>query len=370
VQESVRLTDDRFRRARESIRVQAAFCVRYPSIDKLVEAWTDDLSRGGMFLRTQRFLPVNAVIRCDFILPGGDDVVVIARVCWVRDDAEAAELGKPAGMGIEFLDMTGDNAARIERYLAERTGGPIVQAVTRGEAPIDLLIVDDDEPARRRMAEPFAARGDRVRQAADGLEALTSCLKAPPQLVISDVEMPRMDGWAFLRVVRARPSLSDTAFVFLTALVGEEDRLRGFQLGVDDWIVKPWSEEELLLRVDRLVSRPLRSATRSSLRGDLEQVALTSVLGFLELERKTGVLLVVGERVARVYVRDGRPLAIDVTGAAPDAPPRARMMDVFAWGKGQFEFASGDVSADDQLQATAQTLVMEYARKTDEGKGR
>src|SRR5258708_37267644 len=102
-------------------RVQATFKVSYGTVDQLLDAYSSDLSKGGMFLTTDQFLPVNAVIRVNLELGEGSvEIPVICRVVYVRDAAAARSVGKPSGMGIEFLDMTAESLRLIEAYIAER----------------------------------------------------------------------------------------------------------------------------------------------------------------------------------------------------------------------------------------------------------
>jgi uncharacterized protein (TIGR02266 family) len=362
------------RRRRESPRIEAAFRVRYPSLDKLVVAYTHDLSQGGMFLATQRFLPINAVVRLQIELPeGGGEIVAIARVAYVRDAKAAQEDGKPAGLGVQFLDLEGESAERIERFIterttlaAERTGSHRAVRARR----LQVLVVDDDANYRALAAEPFVARGDIVRAAVDGLDALAVCLKDPPDVVLSDVQMPRMDGWQLLRMIRARPSLARVPVVFLSTLTGDDDRLKGYQFGVDDYVAKPFRADELVARVERVLERATRSShptvERKTLRGDLEQVSLPSLLSFFEVERKTGILLLVGDRVARLYLRDGRPLRVELIDATDGATPDGVVFDVLGWTSGHFEFAAQDVACEDQLRTTVSALIIEHARRVDE----
>jgi CheY-like chemotaxis protein/Tfp pilus assembly protein PilZ len=338
-------------------------------------AYTQDLSRGGMFLRTQRFLPLNAVIRLFLELPeDGGEVSAIARVVYVRDEGEARASRKPAGMGIQFLDLAGESAGRIERFIAERTTLESEHsAPQRVNRRLSVLVVDDDDNYRELAASPFRDRQDSVRTAGDGLQGLAACLKDPPDVILSDVQMPRMDGWQLLRMVRVRPSLSSIPVVFLTTLSGDEERLKGYQLGVDDYVAKPYRPEELIVRVDRLVGRldsqgSKPNVGRKTLRGDLEQVALPSVLSFLEVERKTGVLLLVGERTARIYLRDGRPLRVELADEPPDTDSKRVIYGVLGWTTGQFEFALQDVMCDDELQVSVTALLLEHARLGDEAR--
>jgi uncharacterized protein (TIGR02266 family) len=351
--------------------------VSYRTLDELVVAYTRDLSRGGLFLKTQKFLPINAVVLLSLELPeGGGEVPVIARVAFIRDPESAKAAGKTPGMGIQFLDVASDSRQRIERFIAERAmsaaedSGPIRRA-----RPLDLLVVDDDERYRELAAETFRARGENVRVAADGVQGLGACLKQPPELILTDVQMPGMDGWQLLRIVRARPTLATTPIIFMSTLAGEEERLRAYKLGVDDFVAKPFRAEELAARVDRVVARSQRQAgaiggsvDKKSLRGDIEQVGLPSVLSFLEMERKTGILLVIGDRPARLFLRDGRPLKVEIGGSEgpSTASQEAQALELLGWRAGQFEFAAQDVPDDDPLGTSLTALLLEHARRADE----
>src|SRR5439155_1557867 len=171
----------------------------------------------------------------------------------------------------------------------------------------------DDLGIRRGVAGALRDRGDRVREAHDGMEALALCLKQPPDLVLTDVQMPRMDGWALVRMLRARSSLARVPVIMFTTLTDDAARLRGYRLGVDDYIGKETPADELLVRVDRVLQRSqaATSSDRHGLRGDLEHVALASLLSFLALEQKTGVLFVVGDAQGRIFLRGGVPLRVE-----------------------------------------------------------
>jgi uncharacterized protein (TIGR02266 family) len=356
---------------RTSPRVEATFRVCYRSIDELLVAYSSDLSKGGMFLQSERFLPVNAVLRVQLELePGAADIPIICRVVYVRDEKTARAVGKPTGMGIEFLDLTNECLQLIEAFIAEKiSAGESLPPPSRVRR-LSVLIVDDDAGCRTLAAQPFRQRGDFVRVANDGFDALALCLKEPPDLIVSDVNMPRMDGWSLLRMVRARPTLASVPFLFLTTLSGEQERLRGYQLGVDDFLAKPFRGRELQARVDRIIERTQRTthalAEKKSLRGDLEQVSLPSVLAFLELEKKTGELLVVGERTAHLYLREGRLVRIDVDGMTAGAAMLDVVYNVLSWQSGQFELAVRDVPYEDTLHMSVTQLLLEHARFSDE----
>jgi CheY-like chemotaxis protein len=201
------------------------------------------------------------------------------------------------------------------------------------------------------------------------MEALALCLKEPPDVILSDVTMPRMDGWQLLRLLRARPQLQAVPVIFLTTLSGEEERLRGYQLGVDDYVAKPCRSVELRARVDRLTARARAAAKKeekNALRGDLEQVSLPSLFTFLELERKTGRLAVLADKTAYLWVREGRPLRMEIEDAEPYMTQLELMSTLLGWTAGQFDFLAEPVDGDDQLSQSFTQILLDHARFTDE----
>ena len=354
--------------SREHPRFEGTYHVQYKTVDELVLAYTADLSRGGMFLRTEEFLPLNAVIQVKIELPeGAGEIPAICRVAFVRDRDTAAAENLPMGIGVEFVDLDREALQIFEHFIIELStdAQPAQKAIAR---KLKVVVVDDDEFYGEHVAELFRARGDSAFIAPDGFEGLALCLKQLPDVILCDVQMPRMDGWQFLRMVRARPSLAGSPVVLLTTLTGEAERLRGYQLGVDDYIPKPCPPEELLARVDRLVQRIHRAARpnveKKTLRGDLVQVSLASVLSFLENEKMTGELLIVGKSRARLLLSEGRLLRTELNEPVPVAE---RPYVVLGWKRGQFEFVPQEIVIEPDDQPLSLTsLILEHARRSDE----
>lgn len=355
---------------RQHQRVRAGFTVRAEAISR--DPWPGvDLSRGGLFVSTDRYLPINAVLRLTIVLEGSsEEIPVTCRVAYVRDRAQANATGKPVGMGLELLDISKAHRQVLDELLASKSvPRPPVRREPLG-GRLNVVVADDDEHYRQFAAEPFRKRGDRVRTTSDGLEALAMCLKEAPDLILSDVTMPRMDGWQLLRLVRARPSLAAVPVIFLTVLSGDAERLLGYQLGVDGYIPKPYSPDELLLRAHQIVRRARNARSqpsmRTTLRGELHYVAPGSLLSFLELERKTGVLLIIGSAIARAFFREGQLHRVEIEGTALDSRKAAEEM--LNWTSGQFEFAPQDVACRDELGQSVSALLLEHAQRSDEGR--
>ncbi len=115
-----------------------------------------------------------------------------------------------------------------------------------------ILVVDDDAIVRELLRSLLERAGYAVAEAPDGRAGLRELFAARPDLVILDVEMPELDGWAVLERIR---DLSDVPVLMLTAREAELERVRGLQGGADDYVVKPWGNQEILARVQALLRR-------------------------------------------------------------------------------------------------------------------
>ncbi|HWY89959.1 MAG TPA: response regulator transcription factor [Solirubrobacteraceae bacterium] len=115
-----------------------------------------------------------------------------------------------------------------------------------------ILVVDDDAMTREVLRGVLERAGHEVREAANGRAGLRDLYAAPPDLVILDVAMPELDGWAMLERIR---DLSDVPVLMLTARETELERVRGLQGGADDYVVKPFGHQELAARVQALLRR-------------------------------------------------------------------------------------------------------------------
>jgi DNA-binding response OmpR family regulator len=115
-----------------------------------------------------------------------------------------------------------------------------------------ILLIDDDETLIELLAEHMSSAGYHPLMANGGLEGLRLAAEVMPDLVVLDVMMPGMDGWAVCKQLRERSSVP---IIMLTAKGEEYDKLRGFHLGVDDYVTKPFSFAELGARVGAVLSR-------------------------------------------------------------------------------------------------------------------
>jgi chemosensory pili system protein ChpA (sensor histidine kinase/response regulator) len=114
-----------------------------------------------------------------------------------------------------------------------------------------VLVVDDSLTVRRVTQRLLAREGYRVVLAKDGLEALERLAEELPAVVLSDIEMPRMDGFDLVRNLRADARLRDLPVIMITSRIAQKHRDHAAELGVDHYLGKPYSEEDLLSLVAR-----------------------------------------------------------------------------------------------------------------------
>ena len=148
-----------------------------------------------------------------------------------------------------------------------------------------ILLVDDDQHIRTIIKEYAMAENWKFTEAADGELALKAMAESDFALVVLDVMMPRLDGWATLKEIRKS---SKVPVILLTARNEEYDRLLGFELGVDDYVSKPFSPRELIARMKALLKRS----------GVLGQGPQVFVKGGLNLDLTAHQLTIDGEPIA------------------------------------------------------------------------
>ena len=121
-----------------------------------------------------------------------------------------------------------------------------------------ILIVDDDLTLRRVLRNSLEQRGYQVISVDSGKEALIKFAEDIPDIIVSDVSMPEMDGFEFCRQLRSQPSGKLIPFIFLSAKNELEDRIQGHIIGADSYLTKPFEMKELLANIEALIERSRR----------------------------------------------------------------------------------------------------------------
>lgn len=122
-----------------------------------------------------------------------------------------------------------------------------------------ILVVDDEQNIRNIVKKYAVFEGHEITEAENGMEAVKICREAEFDIIIMDVMMPELDGFSACREIR---KFSSTPILMLSARGEEYDRIHGFEIGVDDYVVKPFSPRELMMRVDAILKRSRRTAQK------------------------------------------------------------------------------------------------------------
>lgn len=140
-----------------------------------------------------------------------------------------------------------------------------------------ILVIDDDNDIRRLLTVILEQEGHNVASAADGDRALELINKEPPDLCVLDVMMPKKDGFMVLKELRSSGQRETTKVLLLTARTAEADWLRGYKLGADQYLTKPFENDVLIKTVDELLSMS-RDQLRARRQSELDRAQLLSRL--------------------------------------------------------------------------------------------
>ncbi len=153
-----------------------------------------------------------------------------------------------------------------------------------------ILVVDDEARIRSIVRKYAEFEGHTVTEAGDGMEAVSLCRRESFDIIILDIMMPELDGFSACREIR---KTSNTPIIMLSARGEEYDKINGFELGIDDYVVKPFSPRELMLRVEAVMKRTKRSAEGDAPKNQV--VELDN--GGLRVDLTARIVYVDGERV-------------------------------------------------------------------------
>ena len=155
----------------------------------------------------------------------------------------------------------------------------------------NILVVDDEAKIRTIIRKYAEFEGHSVAEACDGMEAVNMCRKSTYDIIIMDIMMPELDGFSACREIRKG---SQTPIIMLSARGEEYDKINGFELGIDDYVVKPFSPKELMLRIDAVMKRTRRGAVAEEARKN-EVIELDG--GGLRADITARLVYIDGERV-------------------------------------------------------------------------
>ena len=233
-----------------------------------------------------------------------------------------------------------------------------------------LLLVDGDTRSLRVLEVSLRKAGFTVTPAGSVADALDKLELHTPDLILSETKFPAdLDGFELRRRVRAVPDWAEIPFVFLTAETAIEHKIRGLELGVDDYLTKPIYIKEIVTRINILLQKRQRAhfdERKDGVRfaGRVADMPVVDVIQTIEVSRKSGVIQFVADRsrTAAIYFRDGKVIDAEAgTLQGEDAVYR-----LLTWSEGEFEVVFRTVRRREVITTSSQGLLMEGMRRLDE----
>jgi DNA-binding response OmpR family regulator len=238
-------------------------------------------------------------------------------------------------------------------------------------AKLKLLLVDPDPNSRTVLEVSLKKAGYVVTTSADGIDAISKIEVFSPDLVLTDTRLPSLDGFELVRRMKERPEWNVIPVVFLSSRRSVEDKIRSFELGVEDYLTKPIFVRELIARINMLLNRRAQeriasrqpATTRTRFSGSILDMAVVDLLQTFDVSRKSGLL--------RITNRDQKAIVAFRDGAIVDAVlGRLRGVEAIyrtlVWNEGEFEVEFGPIDLPDMMGASTQALLMEGMRRVDE----
>jgi CheY-like chemotaxis protein len=232
-----------------------------------------------------------------------------------------------------------------------------------------ILIVDDNPNVLKLLNISLSKAGYEIVEAENGEVAFTVANKEIPDLIISDIMMPQMDGIELCWMIRENSKVPLVPFIFLTSFDDSEMEIRGFRAGADEYLNKPIDRKELLERVEELLDRTQKLKTiedntesKKAFAGELKDLSIVELVQMLNLNKKSGILKIDGEGKGEIYLKDGQ-----LTGAKTAAAEgEEAVYELVMFENGTFNFEVSDKEYPNNVTNGTMNVIMEACRIMDE----
>lgn len=231
-----------------------------------------------------------------------------------------------------------------------------------------ILIIDNDPSYTVPLRAALVKAGYEVTCLEDGSKAMEMVKNLPADLVISEVEFSQFNGHEFFKEIRSNPSLKSIPYIFISNQKRVDDRIKSIELGVDDYITKPYFVEELVARVDALFAElsqlgETQSQPERGFSGSLLEMNLVDLLQTLELGKKSAIVkLTHDSREGFVYVKDGEV----IDALLEDFAPEQALLKMFSWNIGSFAVEMTVVERERRLQKSNKELITAGMREINQ----
>ncbi len=229
-----------------------------------------------------------------------------------------------------------------------------------------ILIVDDNPSVLKLLNISLGKAGYEIVEAENGEEAFGVANKEIPDLIISDIMMPQMDGLELCWMIRENSKVPAVPFIFLTSFDDPETEVKGFRAGADKYLNKPIERKDLLQSVEELLSRKTKlndmGSENKGFAGDLKDLSIVELVQMLNLNRKSGALNISAGNKGKIYLKDGQLHAAE----CGDLVGEDAIYKLVEQVSGKFNFEIDDVAIDRNINGSTMNVIMEACRIMDE----
>jgi CheY-like chemotaxis protein len=232
-----------------------------------------------------------------------------------------------------------------------------------------ILIVDDNPSVLKLLNISLSKAGYNIVEADNGETAFDVANKEHPDLIISDIMMPQMDGIELCWMIRENSEIPLVPFIFLTSFDDSEMEIRGFRAGADEYLSKPIDRKELLERVEELLERTGKLKTiedttdaKKAFSGDLNDLSIVELVQMLNLNKKSGILRIDGEINGEIYLKEGQLFGAKTSSNTGEEA----IYELVTLTKGNFNFELSDKDLDQNIKNSTMNVIMEACRIMDE----
>jgi CheY-like chemotaxis protein len=245
----------------------------------------------------------------------------------------------------------------------------IVFCASRMNSKPKLLLVDADPRSVRILEVSLRNAGYELAAAMDGYTALELLPSFQPDVVLCDTKLPKLDGFELVASMKRKPQWRHVPFVFVSSDPSVEHKIRGLELGVDDYLNKPVYIQELIARVHLVLQRKQREELNAvgedggRFSGALRDMGLLDLLQTFDTSRKSGVVFLASSMGrGAIYFRDGKAVDAEL---GPLKAERA-IYRFLLWDEGRFDITFRPVRRDDRVRMSAQALLMECLQRVEQ----
>ena len=233
-----------------------------------------------------------------------------------------------------------------------------------------LLLVDADTKSLRVMEVSLKKAGFSVTTAVNGKDAMEKVEISLPELIISDTKMPEMDGFELCQKLKELPKTQTIPFIFLTSQKSIEYKIKGLELGVEDYLTKPIYIKEIVTRIKIMLEKRAKESLerrdpKSGFSGALQDMGVVDLLQTVEIGRKTGLIRfneASGRQQATIYFKNGKVIDAELG----ELRGEKAIYRLLVWNDGFFEMDFQAVERPETIEMSTQGLLMEGMRRVDE----